>query len=1167
MGGMKRALVGLVVWVLAAMLAGPVCLAQVATTTVQDTIYHADGTAAHGTVIVSWPAFTTPAGQSVPAGSTSATLSSAGALSLNLAPNAGASPIGSYYTAVYHLDDGTISREYWVLPVSSFPVHVSAVRSTVLPTSVAMQTVSKSYVDTAIASAMSGHPLDATGYVRTIGDTMTGPLVLPGDPAAATQAADKHYVDVGVASVQAGLGQKISLVPATTQVVVQPVGTDLEVNRLNGTKYASQYKTPGGNDGIANATASADCASGCHVEVEQTENAGDFSNALSWKAQTQVHDFRGGMDKTVAIDPHNLFETPDFAREIVVESTANIADLNLAYGRDGAYLGGLRIVQNGVTGGNNLFPENIVATAPYFKTTYTALALEGENNSEGQHALFNSVQECFGVGDCLMGSRFLTSSGGSRDNADEGTHPFDITTREDSRVFRGVCGSGCTTGSTQVTVTSILSSGTQGEGRFLLDVNPAKVITAGTLLAPAGGNPYPAVTFAGTSFPVSTFFTLAQGIPPQAHNMAPGTVTVAIATTGVTSGFARNTASAPSGSGVACVVDQQPFSSQGGANYEMAVYTVTDGTHFTLTLNKPHANRATVSIGGLCGYGLEQTVDTLAGIRQVFPVIGSTSATQLYYLGSVTPILAAQGSTSAYVNVSLAIASAARTGNVVTLTAAGNMPHDLNGLTLTVAGVTDSSYNGSFVVTTTGPNTITFAQTGANSTSSGGTVGMFTGGYALYQMAEVIGVLNATTKQIDGKLTLAPNTVAWAAGDALEQPHYYIEQIYPDTEVVQQFTPRPTIPLSGGINYENNNGPGLRGWTIANNAPAANYYGNGGTHTVPDAAYVATGPWMATMDLQAGDRALFAVHCNSHGCGRWNSAFDLFELDRSTGGYDTVVFDPNTSLLSIALRGTGYSFSPTAFTAGTINATTVNAVTVNATTLHGTVAVGSLPVFQASGAGHSAGAVPDAGATAGTTRFLREDGTWSAPAGGGGVTTAGGVVDAVATYSGGSALQPTSIAIVGDAVMTTDSNNVDLSNGGNGVTFNANDVLNAVNGQRFDGSQITNLNPNNLFGTIPQGAMPMGFLQAIATKTSAYTMSASDYTIRCDATAAAVTITLPSSVTGHVFNVKKVDSSAHACVVSGGGHNIDGATTVTLGSANQVVRVQGDPASGAWNVL
>lgn len=40
--------------------------------------------------------------------------------------------------------------------------------------------------------------------------------------------------------------------------------------------------------------------------------------------------------------------------------------------------------------------------------------------------------------------------------------------------------------------------------------------------------------------------------------------------------------------------------------------------------------------------------------------------------------------------------------------------------------------------------------------------------------------------------------------------------------------------------------------------------------------------------------------------------------------------------------------------------------------------------MKASGTGHQGGLVPDPGATAGTTKYLREDGTWDVPAGGGG---------------------------------------------------------------------------------------------------------------------------------------------------------------------------------------
>ena len=192
---------------------------------------------------------------------------------------------GNYYTAVYHLDDGSVSREFWVVPVSQVPVQVSAIESTVLPTSVAMQTVSKNYVDTAIAAAVTGHPLDSSNpFVEKTGDTMTGPLVLPGDPTTANQAADKHYVDVNVAGVAAGLGQKVSQLPATSQAVAQPVGTQLQVNNLNGEEYASQYVSGLGGNGIANAVTSADCASGCDVKVDRSYTIPENYLSTAWNS-------------------------------------------------------------------------------------------------------------------------------------------------------------------------------------------------------------------------------------------------------------------------------------------------------------------------------------------------------------------------------------------------------------------------------------------------------------------------------------------------------------------------------------------------------------------------------------------------------------------------------------------------------------------------------------------------------------------------------------------------------------------------------------------------------------------------------------------------------------------------------------------------------------------
>jgi hypothetical protein len=79
-----------------------------ATTTVSDMVYRADGNPAGGTLLISWPAFTTADGQAVAAGAKSVTLGAEGTLSVNLVPNAGATPVSTLYTVVYQLDDGAV---------------------------------------------------------------------------------------------------------------------------------------------------------------------------------------------------------------------------------------------------------------------------------------------------------------------------------------------------------------------------------------------------------------------------------------------------------------------------------------------------------------------------------------------------------------------------------------------------------------------------------------------------------------------------------------------------------------------------------------------------------------------------------------------------------------------------------------------------------------------------------------------------------------------------------------------------------------------------------------------------------------------------------------------------------------------------------------------------
>jgi len=84
----------------------------------------------------------------------------------------------------------------------------------------------------------------------------------------------------------------------------------------------------------------------------------------------------------------------------------------------------------------------------------------------------------------------------------------------------------------------------------------------------------------------------------------------------------------------------------------------------------------------------------------------------------------------------VSISSVSRNGGMVTLVSSGNLPVEINGRAVCISGVSDSSYNGSYVVKLTAPNSLTYKQDyGDNGNSSGGTLSTVNGstGEALSQ--------------------------------------------------------------------------------------------------------------------------------------------------------------------------------------------------------------------------------------------------------------------------------------------------------------------------------------------------------------------------------------------------------------------------------------------------
>ena len=214
---------------------------QVSTTTVQGTIYRADGSPATGSVIVSWPAFSTAENMAVAAGTITASIGVDGFLTMRLAPNLGAYPAGSFYTAVYHLSDGTVSKEYWTIPATS-TASIAAVRAQLQPAVVAVQSVSKSYVDALVASITP----TVGNFLPLSGGSLLGPLQLAGDPVSSLQASSKHYVDQAVATAVPLSGGVVTGTLSVANQIVKLPRVD-----LRSTDFAGGTDPSGTRDSLA----------------------------------------------------------------------------------------------------------------------------------------------------------------------------------------------------------------------------------------------------------------------------------------------------------------------------------------------------------------------------------------------------------------------------------------------------------------------------------------------------------------------------------------------------------------------------------------------------------------------------------------------------------------------------------------------------------------------------------------------------------------------------------------------------------------------------------------------------------------------------------------------------------------------------------------------------
>jgi len=268
--------------------------AAISTTTVQGTVYLANGELGSGMLHVSWPAFMSANGQAIVADSIDVTIGQDGFLSVNLAPNQGAIPAGLFYTAIFYMSDGSVSTQYWVVPAAA-QATLAQVQTQVMPAAQAVQAVSKSYVDEAIAQ------LNQSGLLGS-GGTMTGPLYLSGDPTQPLQAANKHYVDsavsqAGSSSVNPGNPGQLAVYAENGTSLTGMSG--LSSDGSNGIAVAGKATAASiGATQIDNAYHTSAFPSSCTVNGTSYGTAGDcaFYTALSAVQTT-------GKNQTLVVDP------------------------------------------------------------------------------------------------------------------------------------------------------------------------------------------------------------------------------------------------------------------------------------------------------------------------------------------------------------------------------------------------------------------------------------------------------------------------------------------------------------------------------------------------------------------------------------------------------------------------------------------------------------------------------------------------------------------------------------------------------------------------------------------------------------------------------------------------------------------------------------------------
>jgi hypothetical protein len=928
-------------------------IAQINTTTVQGIVFRADGTPATGTLLVSWSAFTTPQNQAVAAGTSSTTIGADGFVSLNLTPNANALPSGSYYTATYHLNDGTVNQEYWVIPASA-SASIATVRAQLEPSTVAVQPVSQAYVQSAISS-LSGSWLPLTG------GTLTGPLLLSGDPTASSQPATKHYADQ-LAAAQLPLAGGTLTGPLTVP--------NMFARQMEGRLYADQWQsTVGSNNGIAMSLS--ECASlpyACQViapALYSTIEPQPWGGSMQWIGNyftqgppasstpscTMDQRFGGpeymctGSPDPSWVEGHNRF---GMGPSYTVMQTSGPQGLS---GWDSPGLQVNKINYYGTRNSTAGVGDQVDSRA---LSIFDISDAPASNNAVETHLYANSN------GDHIGYYAWVQSRGGLSAGDNEGNESARLSSMEAPDVYQGTLNSvtPVSTGTTPCTAPcSVLNvHQTQGTGGGLGDQLPVVDLTRAYstgYIASIASNLVTAAASAdwdtrfGTSTGIGTINTTIQNSSYPGYingtNTFPQTNVVVPITT---------TSGNPSTSTPFCIFDQD------GVSWECEPLTAASPTSVTLAVvTIPHSSGATWAQGGMTGMGFRMQVDCV-GPGNLQGMGGSDAG----IANTICPTYPIEFNTTGGVAT---IISGSRAGFSAGLTRGYNMMGSGGIVTTSVAGgvVTSCSASGgsgyggwlglgylpnppqlSFSVNSgatppvlelTGYGT-GGSLSGCNVVSGGSGITSVavtvtgSNGYSVFPMARAQNVWNPNTGAVDGS-SIAVDAGAglsqFQVGDTIEQEHHYA--IAMSGIVEHNVTYNGSVGTGwmasfggyfGGNNYGswmmNTNQPTLYSGYPAGATPWVLGQGMMGTPY----GYTLSGSWRNGVYLKMPPYSstsltgALVVGCDDYVngmnvCAKWNSPYNMILAENALNnglGEDVLQYSIPTTTWSLTAGATGF---------------------------------------------------------------------------------------------------------------------------------------------------------------------------------------------------------------------------------------------------------------------